>query len=69
MLKKVTYLIFVSIDQILEIKSMFGELCGNGNLIGPFFYDENITGLVYMNMIQEQVFPELDQIYDRRNSF
>ena len=30
-------------------------LCGNGQLIGPFFFDRNIDGLEYLRMINNNV--------------
>lgn len=35
-------------------------LIGNGNLIGPFLFRENVNGDVYLAMINDQVVPYLD---------
>ena len=26
------------------------ELCGNGNMLGPFFFDGNVNGQSYLNL-------------------
>lgn len=37
-------------------------LIGNGTLIGPFFFRQNINGEHYLNMIDEQVVPLIDEL-------
>ena len=32
-------------------------LCGDGSLIGPFFFERNVTGLTYLEILKEKVFP------------
>ena len=34
-------------------------LCGSGHVLGPFFFDGNVNGQNYLEMLSEQVFPEL----------
>ena len=34
-------------------------LCGNGTVLGPFIINGNINGMVYLEMLNEQVLPEL----------
>ena len=34
-------------------------LCGNGTVLGPFIIDGNVNGMVYLEMLNEQVLPEL----------
>ena len=34
-------------------------LSGGGNVIGPFFFDRNVNGQTYLEMLNELVFPEL----------
>ena len=34
-------------------------LCGNGVLLGPYFFRENVNGQAYLNMLNEFVFPLL----------
>ena len=38
-------------------------LCGNGNFIGPLFYDENLTGEIYLEMLNELIIPSLELAY------
>ena len=37
-------------------------LCGNGRLVGPFFYDNTLNGLKYLDMINDEIIPELRRI-------
>ena len=32
-------------------------LCGNGDMLGPFFFDENDNGQSYSNLFNEEVIP------------
>lgn len=41
-------------------------LCGNGSLLGPFFFEGNLNGQAYLNMINDFVVPEMDQIFPRQ---
>ena len=34
-------------------------LCGNGVVLGPFFFDGNVTGAKYLELLNNEVFPEL----------
>ncbi|KAF2355721.1 hypothetical protein FHG87_013524 [Trinorchestia longiramus] len=43
--------------------SLWIGLCGNGSLVGPLFYDNNLTGVAYLNLINEAIVPELRYIY------
>ena len=43
--------------------SLWIGICGNGHLVGPFFYDNNLTGAAYLNMINERIIPVLLCIY------
>ena len=41
-------------------------LCGNGQTIGPFFFNRNIDGLNYLQMINNDVIPQLQQHFQRQ---
>ena len=43
--------------------SVWAGLCGNGNVIGPLFYDENLTGEIYLEMLNELIIPSLELAY------
>ena len=34
-------------------------ICGNGDIIGPFFFEGNVNGAAYLRMINEDVVPQL----------
>ena len=38
-------------------------LCGNGAVIGPFFFEDNVNGGNYLQMLNEDVFPRLVEIF------
>lgn len=42
-------------------------LCGNGTLLGPFFFERNVTGRAYLNMIEENIIPSLLRAYGLLN--
>ena len=41
-----------------------GSPSGNGHIIAPFFFDENVNGESYLNMLNEEVIPEMNILYD-----
>lgn len=43
--------------------SVWAGLCGNGTVIGPFFYDVNLTGDLYLEMLDELIIPAIQQAY------
>jgi len=40
-------------------------LCGNGQIIGPHFFNRNVNGRVYREMLEQVVFPAVAHIYQR----
>lgn len=38
-------------------------LCGNGQLIGPYFFNRNVNGGTYSEMLLQVVFPAIARIY------
>ena len=38
---------------------IWAAICGNGVILGPYFFDRNVTGIVYLQMLNEFVFPQL----------
>ena len=45
---------------------VWAGLCGNGSMIGPFFFDGSVSGESYLAMLNENVLPELMRIYNHR---
>ena len=39
--------------------NVWAGLCGNGTIIGPFFFDVNINGQTYLNVINEEIVPQM----------
>ena len=42
---------------------MWADLCCNGTVLGPFFYDVNLTEELYVQMLNESVLPSLELSY------
>ena len=41
-------------------------LCGNGTVLGPYFFDGNVTGETYLRMLNEEMFPDLVNAFIRQ---
>ena len=39
--------------------NIWAALCGNGVILGPYFFDGNVNGLAYLRMLNEFAFPQL----------
>ena len=46
--------------------SLWIGICGNGSLVGPFFYENTLNGHGYLNLLREKIIPELRRIYGNR---
>ena len=46
--------------------SLWIGLCGYWNILGPFFFEGNMTGNMYLDMINNRIVPELEAIFQRR---
>lgn len=42
-------------------------LCGNGQVIGPFFFERNVNGVRYLQMLNDNVVPQLLALFDRQH--
>ena len=40
-------------------------LCGNGHIVGPYFFNRNVNGRTYGNMLNQFVFPAIAWIYQK----
>ena len=40
-------------------------LCGNGEMIGPYFFNRNVNGATYLEMLETFVFPAVSRVYQR----
>ena len=45
------------------------ELCGNRQIIGSFFFERNVIGQVYLQMINNNVVPQLEQYFRQQIVF
>ena len=43
--------------------TVWAGLCGNGQLVGPFFFDGNVNGRTYLEMLNEYILPALLEAY------
>jgi len=46
-----------------EKVNVWAALCGNRAILGPFFYDVNINCELYLNMLNDEVVPEIMEIF------
>ena len=46
--------------------SVWMGLSGSGHLIGPFFYEGNLNGNAYLQMLNEEIIPRLFELYGDR---
>ena len=46
-----------------EKVNVWATLCGNGAILGPFFYDVNINSELYLNILNDEVVPEMMEIF------
>ena len=44
--------------------NVWAGICGNGTLVGPFFFDGNVNGERYLNLINNFVLPQLLRVYN-----
>ena len=49
-----------------ENVSVWIGLCGTGDVIEPICFKGNLTGNAYLNILNEQIIPELRQIHGNR---
>ena len=42
-----------------EKRTVWMGLCGNGSVIDPIFFERNLNGAAYLQMLNEDVFPKL----------
>lgn len=43
-------------------------LCGNGVVIGPFFFERNVNGQAYLQMINDHVVPQMEVHFEREQN-
>lgn len=43
---------------------VWGGLCGNGSVLGPFIFHQNVNARTYLDLLNTQVFPALGRVYD-----
>ena len=54
---------FMRLFMSREKLSVWIGLCGNGELIGPFFFDGNVNGEAYLQMLNDQIVRALAERY------
>ena len=47
-----------------ELCTVWVGLCGNGTLLGPFFFEGTVTAASYLRMLNEKTFPQLADAFD-----
>ena len=41
-------------------------ICGNGSVLGPFFFDGNVDGNAYLNMLNENIIPQMIENFNHQ---
>ncbi|KAF2356232.1 hypothetical protein FHG87_013013 [Trinorchestia longiramus] len=49
-----------------EKVSAWMVLCGNGHVIGPYFYTNNLNGVEYLDLINNRIVPRLRETHGNR---
>ena len=47
--------------------TVWAALCGNGVVLAPYFFDGNVTGIAYLRMLNEFVFPQVAQHFNNQH--
>ena len=55
---------FYEIPDSREKVTVWAALCGTGQILGPHFFDGNVNGDNYLNMINDVVVPEMMELFD-----
>lgn len=43
--------------------SVWAGICGNGSILGPFFFDRNVSGPSYLAMLNRDILPSIPNLY------
>ena len=43
---------------------LWGGICGNATLLGPYFFVNNVNGRTYLEMLNNQAFPQINRNYN-----
>jgi hypothetical protein len=49
-----------------EKVSVWMRLCGNGSIIGPYFYNNNLNGAGYLDLLNDMIIPRLQETHAER---
>ena len=44
--------------------TVWAGLCGDGSILGPFFFDRNVNRETYINMLNEQIVPQMQELFN-----
>ena len=57
-------LIHYDVPESRDKINVWAALCGDGTVLGPFFFDENLTGIAYLNLLNEEIVPQMMTVFD-----
>ena len=46
--------------------TVWAALCGNGLVLGPYFFEQNVNGIAYLRMLNEFVLPQLAEHFNNQ---
>ena len=44
-------------------------LCGNGVIVGPYFFEGNVNGIANLTMLNEKIIPTLIQEFGKQSAY
>ena len=56
---------FVRREERAKVTVWMG-ICGNGSILGPFFFNRNVDGNAYLVMLNENIIPQLTEIFNNQ---
>ena len=50
---------FFDVNSSRSKVTVWAGLCGNGVIVGPYFFEGNVNGIAYLRMLNENIIPAL----------
>ena len=50
---------YCNVNYCQQELTVWVELCGNGDILGPFFFDGNVNEQSYLNLLNDKIIPSM----------
>ena len=57
---------YYNVDGSCQKLTVWRGLCGNGAMLGPFFFDGNVNGQSYLNFLNDKVIPLMTVLFQNQ---